>query len=68
MIGYIRNNVKEQANWHIWFAWYPVIVGETPDGDSISAFFEKVLRCRTFVCTKNEGGYWITKYKILSDV
>jgi hypothetical protein len=67
VIGYIRNNVKEQVSCHIWFAWYPVIVGETPDGDSIYAFFEKVLRRRFFVWTE-EGGYWITKYKRLCDV
>ena len=30
--------------WHQWFAWYPVIVGVTPDGRKIRAWMERVER------------------------
>ena len=45
MIFYKRNKYKEKTKWHIWFAWYPVIVDKTPDGDFKIIWWQNVYRC-----------------------
>ena len=44
MIFYKRNKHNEKKQWHIWFAWYPVIVAINPDGYYRVAWWQKVYR------------------------
>jgi len=44
----VRNKMKEKQCWHLWFAWYPVCVGTTPDGDEKFVWFKNVQRCCVF--------------------
>jgi hypothetical protein len=60
---YKRNKQKEKETWHLWFAWYPVQVATTNDGDGEFVFFETVMRCLKF-----HGGalgycWWEKKYQ-----
>ena len=36
---------QDKSKWHIWFAWYPVQVQTTPDGDLVYIWLKNVLRC-----------------------
>ena len=40
-----RKSKYEKLKWHKWFAWYPVVVEITPDGDKKKIWLEYVLRC-----------------------
>jgi len=45
MMKWIRNNLKlDKREWHLWFAWKPVIVFTYPDGNNKVVWFEIVLR------------------------
>jgi hypothetical protein len=37
---------RREKVWHKWYAWFPVVVGETSDGHMIYAWFEVVWRHR----------------------
>ena len=66
MILYKLNKQKELARLHKWFAWYPVEIEKTPDGDSKKAWLINVLRCRHYVSYifKDDCKYkW--KYKLI---
>jgi len=41
----MRWKVKDLSNWHVWFAWHPVLL-ETGQ----RAWLERTQRRRTFVC------------------
>jgi hypothetical protein len=46
--GYIwEEKVRRKGIWHEWFAWYPVIVGQTEEKRKIIIWWEKVLRKRS---------------------
>lgn len=64
MFFYRRNKRKEKEAWHLWFAWHPVQVSFTPDGDGKFLFLETVRRCGIFNCNM-EGVYWEYQYKPL---
>jgi hypothetical protein len=43
--GYTREKKWEiKSNWHLWFAWYPVVLSSTPEGRSIKAWLQYVER------------------------
>ena len=69
MIYFKRNKLEEKKVWHKWFAWYPVTVAITPDGDKKKIWWQFVQRCY-YPCYhyKWAGNYIITykhKYKEL---
>ena len=64
MFYFKRNSKSEKTKWHIWFAWYPVTVSYTPDGDSKKVWLEYVLRCGELI-QYSEGSYYIYKYREL---
>jgi hypothetical protein len=42
---WVKNKQKIQIDdWHLWFAWKPVVIGVLPDGNQEVAFFETILR------------------------
>lgn len=43
MIWYKRR--KDKTKWHYWFAWFPVTVEVTPDGDKKKVWLQWILRC-----------------------
>lgn len=45
MIFYKENKKERQKKWHIWFAWYPICVKQTPDGDYKMVWLQNVYRC-----------------------
>lgn len=45
MFIFKRNSKEEKTKWHLWFAWFPVVVDYTPDGDMVKVWFEYVYRC-----------------------
>jgi hypothetical protein len=53
---------KKRTDWHLWFAWKPVIIGYMPDGNEERAWFENVLRRRTLHVPTGIS-YW--EYKAL---
>jgi hypothetical protein len=62
MILFKRNKVKEKEQWHIWFAWHPVTIDKTNDGDFKKIWLENVLRCGK-LCYCTAGSIWSWKYK-----
>lgn len=62
MVYIKRNRIKELKRWHIWFAWYPVKVATTPDGDYEKVWLNNVLRCGRMRFTM-EGDYLSYRYK-----
>ena len=64
MFFYKRNRRLEKETWHLWFAWYPVRVEITPDGDGRFLFLETVKRCGEFTFD-TDGGYWTYQYRSL---
>lgn len=42
---YKINKQKENEQWHIWFAWFPIKVKTMDDGDFKYVWLENVLRC-----------------------
>ena len=57
-----RNKHNELVKWHKWFAWCPVVVSKTSDGDSKVVWLCNVLRCGTFSCGWGDC-YWEWEYK-----
>lgn len=42
-----KAKIEKKEDWHIWFAWHPVVVGTVGEGKeerSVKAWFKKVLR------------------------
>lgn len=39
-----RNTAQEECRWHLWWAWYPVTMTVTPDGDKRKVWLEWVQR------------------------
>ena len=62
MFFYKRNTENEKKVWHHWFAWYPVNVFITQDGDSKFIWFNTVWRCGKYDCWV-EGCWWNWRYK-----
>lgn len=50
---HLKRKAKAKQGWREWFAWFPVIIGESPDGSPIYAFLERVHRRFTY----REPGY-----------
>lgn len=67
MILYKRNTDKEKKQWHLWFAWYPVEIEITKDGDSKYIWLETVQRCGTQLFWDCES-IWTYKYKLKENV
>lgn len=63
MILFKRNTVAEKSVWHKWFAWHPVKIGETPDGDAKYVWREYIMRCGTLKYGGYGESYWDWKYK-----
>jgi len=62
MYFYGRNRIKEKEVWHKWFAWHPVRIKITPDGDSKKVWLEYVYRCGVYECSWGDC-YWQWSYK-----
>lgn len=57
-------SIVDKSKWHVWFAWHPVVIEVSPDNQTIKLiWFEKVLRCRTYII---EMG-WKYKYRKLKE-
>lgn len=52
----------ERTRWHVWFAWFPVVVCEYKDGGEKVVWFQNVLRCGKYLFDMSGGG-WIWHYK-----
>lgn len=61
-----RNVVREKSVWHKWFAWFPVAVGVTPDGDFKKVWLQTVMRCGT-LHHWYDGPEWEWAYKTLEE-
>ncbi len=65
--GRQRENRKERTpktEWHKWFAWYPVTIGETDDGNrKVNVWWQYVYRKGTFIVGFDYGGWWAWEYK-----
>ena len=57
-------NYKVEARkcWHLWFAWYPVIIKTYPDGAVGKVWLKTVLRKGTYECSYADCS-WDYKYK-----
>lgn len=68
---YIKPSKEEKSYWHIWFAWYPVVVWTYPDGARKKIWLQNVLRCRkkysgydyilSGIVVENEDHYYVHK-------
>jgi len=47
---------KDKERWHHWFAWYPVTVDITDDGDEKRIWLQDIYRRRIFYW--DAEGYW----------
>ena len=63
MKWYRFNNRAHKFKWHVWYAWYPVKVATTPDGDYKLVWFEDVKRCKYFFGFCGLHGTKIYSYK-----
>ena len=63
MIYYKHDRTKEKQSWHKWFAWYPVTISRTPDGDERKVWLQSVLRCGISYYNLVTGWHWSWKYK-----
>ena len=59
--------LQARACWHHWFAWYPVIVHEFPDGAVKRVWLKKVLRSGKYVMFALCDCGWEYKYKEIED-
>lgn len=55
MKWYKRNKLIEKCNWYKWFAWYPVNVEVTSDGDKKYIWWEWVWARKVFYGYSFEG-------------
>ena len=63
MFYYKRNTENEKSRWHEWFAWHPVTVEITPDGDQKCIGWEWVYRCGK-LSRPIEGDWWTWEYSL----
>ena len=63
MIYYTRPGYIENTKWHVWFAWYPVTVNKTPDGDHRRVWLSFVLRCISTHVSGCQQKFYIKRYK-----
>ena len=59
---YKLNTRKEKSKWHKQFAWFPVAVEITLDGDKKKIWLEYVYRCGR-IAESMEGEYICYSYK-----
>lgn len=60
-----KNELKQQ--WHRWFAWYPVVVGETVLGRKIKIWLEYVERMGSISYDWDGNNYWRYEYRTIVD-
>jgi len=53
-----REKIEQKEKWHVWFAWYPIRIGQTRD----CRWLEKVWRKGRYT-SNNEGAHWSWKYQ-----
>lgn len=51
-----------KGKWHKWFAWYPIIIGETKDNHNIVVWLQYIERKGEFHSSWGDGG-WIYQYR-----
>jgi hypothetical protein len=61
--GYSYNEKRRRKEvWHLWFAWYPVRIGVTPEHRKIYVWLESVWRKGVYISSWGDC-YWIYQYK-----
>jgi len=49
---------QKEGSWHLWFAWYPVVVEEHPDGSVDRAWLQTIKRKGQYVSSIYSGSGW----------
>lgn len=53
-----------KSRWHIWFAWYPVVVGITEDNHYIKAWLQNIERKGEWYASWGDCG-WNWEYRTI---
>ena len=57
-----QEKTRRREEWHTWFAWFPVMVGQTTDEHCIKVWWDYVERKGKF-SWDSQGGCWIYTYR-----